>query len=57
MNPEYANCFYLKNCFICSRNATYENLLGSNKPFAKRVPLSEMVTFLVNVWEHEGKYN
>ncbi|KAJ0613639.1 hypothetical protein HanIR_Chr02g0053681 [Helianthus annuus] len=40
-----------------SRNATYENLLGSNKPFAKRVPLSEMVTFLVNVWEHEGKYN
>ncbi|KAI3773410.1 hypothetical protein L1987_47937 [Smallanthus sonchifolius] len=33
-----------------SRNATYDNLLGSNKPFAKPVPLSEMVDFLVNVW-------
>ncbi|KAL4559936.1 hypothetical protein LXL04_032082 [Taraxacum kok-saghyz] len=40
-----------------SRNATYDNLLGSNKPFANPIPLSEMVDFLVDVWEKEGLYD
>ncbi|WCJ40556.1 hypothetical protein M5689_021470 [Euphorbia peplus] len=38
-------------------NATYENLLGSNKPFPQPIPLSEMVDFLVDVWEQEGMYD
>ncbi|OWM78277.1 uncharacterized protein LOC116201858 isoform X2 [Punica granatum] len=40
-----------------SWNVTYESLLGSNKPFPQPVPLSEMVDFLVNVWEQEGMYD
>ncbi|KAL5575585.1 hypothetical protein UlMin_017284 [Ulmus minor] len=38
-------------------NATYENLLGSNKPFPQPIPLAEMVDFLVDVWEQEGMYD
>ncbi|KAK9058900.1 hypothetical protein SSX86_023745 [Deinandra increscens subsp. villosa] len=38
-----------------SWNATYDNLLGSNKPFPKSIPLPEMVKFLVDVWEEEGE--
>ncbi|KAE9604466.1 hypothetical protein Lalb_Chr11g0072171 [Lupinus albus] len=38
-------------------NATYESLLANRRPFPKSVPLSEMVEFLVNVWEQEGKYD
>nr|PNR28713.1 hypothetical protein PHYPA_029306 [Physcomitrium patens] len=37
-------------------NATYEELLGTSRPFVKPVPLSEMVDFLVDVWEREGLY-
>jgi hypothetical protein len=40
-----------------SWNATYDGLLGSNKPFAKPIPLSEMVDFLVDIWEQEGMYD
>ncbi|KAJ9559586.1 hypothetical protein OSB04_004746 [Centaurea solstitialis] len=40
-----------------SWNETYASLLGSNKPFAMPVPLSEMVDFLVDVWEQEGMYD
>ncbi|CAN1325149.1 hypothetical protein LINPERPRIM_LOCUS33403, partial [Linum perenne] len=40
-----------------SWNATYESLLGSNKPFPRPVPLAEMVDFLVDVWEQEGLYD
>lgn len=39
-----------------NRNATYESLLGTRQPFPKSVPLSEMVEFLVDVWEREGMY-
>ncbi|KAE8699379.1 putative small heat-shock protein [Hibiscus syriacus] len=35
-------------------NATYESLLGSNKPFPHPIPLSEMIDFLVEAWEQEG---
>ncbi|GAV80760.1 DUF4050 domain-containing protein [Cephalotus follicularis] len=40
-----------------SWNATYESLLGSNKPFPCPIPLPEMVDFLVEVWEQEGLYD
>ncbi|KAK8525063.1 hypothetical protein V6N12_029910 [Hibiscus sabdariffa] len=38
-------------------NATYESLLGSNKPFPQPIPLSEMIDFLVDVWEQDGLYD
>ncbi|GLU22090.1 hypothetical protein SLE2022_381870 [Rubroshorea leprosula] len=38
-------------------NATYDSLLGSNKPFPQPIPLAEMVDFLVDVWEQEGLYD
>ncbi|KAF7124412.1 hypothetical protein RHSIM_Rhsim12G0192000 [Rhododendron simsii] len=40
-----------------SWNATYESLLGSNKPFSQRIPLSEMIDFLTDIWEQEGLYD
>ncbi|XP_010535138.1 PREDICTED: uncharacterized protein LOC104810505 [Tarenaya hassleriana] len=39
---------------VLSKNVTYESLLGSNKPFPRPLPLSEMVQFLVETWEQEG---
>ncbi|KAG6770737.1 hypothetical protein POTOM_026428 [Populus tomentosa] len=42
---------------VISWNATYESLLGSNRPFSRPVPLAEMVDFLVDVWEQEGLYD
>ncbi|XP_048234273.1 uncharacterized protein LOC8282328 isoform X2 [Ricinus communis] len=48
----------VKNFWLCcSWNATYESLLGSNKPFPRPIPLSEMVDFLVDIWEQEGMYD
>ncbi|KAK1418488.1 hypothetical protein QVD17_27633 [Tagetes erecta] len=38
------------------RNTTYESLLGTAEKFPHSIPLSEMVGFLVNIWEHEGLY-
>ncbi|XXG45722.1 hypothetical protein AAC387_Pa02g0723 [Persea americana] len=40
-----------------SWNATYDSLLGTNKPFPQPIPLSEMVDFLVDIWEQEGMYD
>ncbi|KAI4387066.1 hypothetical protein MLD38_004927 [Melastoma candidum] len=40
-----------------SWNATHESLLGCNKLSARRIPLSEMVEFLVDIWEQEGMYD
>ncbi|KAF5466739.1 hypothetical protein F2P56_016641 [Juglans regia] len=40
-----------------SWNASYESLLGSNKPFPQPIPLVEMVDFLVDIWEQEGLYD
>ncbi|XP_019153769.1 PREDICTED: uncharacterized protein LOC109150330 [Ipomoea nil] len=40
-----------------SFEATYENLLATNKRFPRPIPLSEMVDFLVDVWEQEGLYD
>ncbi|XP_012456853.1 uncharacterized protein LOC105777895 isoform X1 [Gossypium raimondii] len=47
----------VKQFWLCSWNVTYENLLGSNKPFPQPIPLSEMIDFLVDVWEQEGLYD
>ncbi|KAH9614385.1 hypothetical protein KSS87_011930 [Heliosperma pusillum] len=46
-----------QNTSSCSWNATYGNLLGTNKPFPQPIPLPEMVDFLVDVWEQEGLYD
>ncbi|RZC01117.1 hypothetical protein D0Y65_016742 [Glycine soja] len=43
--------------WLCSWNATYESLLGSNKPFHQPIPLAEMVDFLVDIWEQDGLYD
>ncbi|KAM6543710.1 hypothetical protein CsatB_008157 [Cannabis sativa] len=40
-----------------SWNASYESLLGTSKPFPKPIPLSEMIDFLVDLWEQEGLYD
>ncbi|CAN6681208.1 unnamed protein product [Malus baccata var. baccata] len=43
-----------------SWNATYERLVGTKQrqsPYAQRIPLSDMVEFLVEVWEQEGLYD
>ncbi|KAA8521569.1 hypothetical protein F0562_012242 [Nyssa sinensis] len=40
-----------------SRNATYESLLGTDKPFPQPIPLPEMIDFLVDIWEQEGLYD
>ncbi|CAL0330499.1 unnamed protein product [Lupinus luteus] len=42
---------------VLNWNATYESLLGTRQPFRKSLPLSEMVKFLVDVWEHEGMHD
>ncbi|OMO90829.1 hypothetical protein COLO4_18853 [Corchorus olitorius] len=42
---------------VISWNATYESLLGNNKPFPQPIPLSEMVDFLVDIWDQEGLYD
>ncbi|XWS72933.1 hypothetical protein CRYUN_Cryun02cG0082100 [Craigia yunnanensis] len=36
-----------------SWNAAYESLLGTRNPFPQPIPLSEMIDFLVEVWEQE----
>lgn len=41
---------------LISWSTTYEDLLGTNRPFAKPIPLPEMVDFLVDVWEQEGLF-
>ncbi|KAI5673407.1 hypothetical protein M9H77_13771 [Catharanthus roseus] len=38
-------------------NASYDSLLGTNKPFPQPIPLPEMIDFLVDVWEQEGLYD
>ncbi|XP_057468207.1 uncharacterized protein LOC130757493 isoform X2 [Actinidia eriantha] len=55
-NKRSQNCTQVPEPKLSS-NATYESLLGTNKPFPQPVPLPEMVDFLVNVWEQEGLYD
>ncbi len=42
---------------VLSVDITYDELLMTNKPFAQRIPLQEMVDFLVDCWEQEGLYD
>ncbi|XP_047327488.1 uncharacterized protein LOC124931136 isoform X3 [Impatiens glandulifera] len=40
-----------------SPSASYESLLGTNKPFPTPIPLPEMIDFLSDTWEQEGLYD
>eukprot|EP00250_Pteridium_aquilinum_P004594 c14804_g1_i1 orf=545-1009(+) len=42
---------------VISWSSTYDDLLTTSRPFEKRIPLPEMVHFLVGVWEQEGLYD
>lgn len=42
---------------IISWCATYDDLLSTNNPFPQPIPLSEMVDFLVDIWQEEGLYD
>ncbi|KAL9271150.1 hypothetical protein AKJ16_DCAP12492 [Drosera capensis] len=36
---------------------TYEDLLLTNEPFEQRIPLAEMVDFLVDIWYDGGLFD
>ncbi|KAL3838282.1 hypothetical protein ACJIZ3_022873 [Penstemon smallii] len=40
-----------------SWSMTYEDLLSTNDPFTKPIPLTEMVDFLVDIWYDEGLFD
>ncbi|KAH7437590.1 hypothetical protein KP509_05G079600 [Ceratopteris richardii] len=42
---------------VLSWNTTYDDLLQTSRPFARPIPLTDMVDFLVDVWEQEGLYD
>lgn len=44
--------------FYFSWSTSYEDLLSTNEPFAERIPLPEMVDFLVDIWlDEEGTFD
>ncbi|KAJ4834646.1 hypothetical protein Tsubulata_020214 [Turnera subulata] len=42
---------------IISWSTTYDELLSTNEPFSERIPLPEMVDFLVDIWHDEGLFD
>ncbi|XP_058204570.1 uncharacterized protein LOC131318671 isoform X2 [Rhododendron vialii] len=42
---------------IISWSTTYEDLLCNDEPFPEAIPLSEMVDFLVDIWQDDGLYD
>ncbi|XP_078441928.1 zinc finger protein [Wolffia australiana] len=42
---------------VISWSMTYEDLLLTNQHFHRRIPLAEMVDFLVDVWHEHGLYD
>ncbi|KAK9064076.1 hypothetical protein SSX86_017948 [Deinandra increscens subsp. villosa] len=42
---------------VISWSTTYEDLLSNNDRFPERIPLPEMVDFLVDIWLDEGLYD
>ncbi|KAL3520762.1 hypothetical protein ACH5RR_018911 [Cinchona calisaya] len=42
---------------IISWSLTYEDLLSTSEPFPERIPLAEMVDFLVDIWLDEGLFD
>ncbi|RAL42722.1 unnamed protein product [Cuscuta campestris] len=42
---------------IISWTLDYDDLLSTNEPFAERIPLPEMVDFLVDIWYDEGLFD
>ncbi|KAG6410099.1 hypothetical protein SASPL_128148 [Salvia splendens] len=47
----------MQNDPIISWSTTYEDLLSTNDPFPKPIPLPEMVDFLVDTWHDEGLFD
>ncbi|KAL8457107.1 hypothetical protein ACS0TY_035084 [Phlomoides rotata] len=43
-----------KRFWLCSVNTPDNRCLKNGIPFPKPIPLSEMVDFLVDIWEQEG---
>lgn len=42
---------------VISWSTTYDDLLSTSERFPQRIPLSEMVDFLVDIWHEEGLYD
>ncbi|XP_051130895.1 uncharacterized protein LOC127251293 isoform X2 [Andrographis paniculata] len=42
---------------VISWSTTYEDLLSTNDPFSQKIPLPEMVDFLVDIWHDEGLFD
>ncbi|KAI7749864.1 hypothetical protein M8C21_027529 [Ambrosia artemisiifolia] len=42
---------------IISWSTTYEDLLSTSNKFSEPIPLSEMVDFLVDIWDSEGLFD
>ncbi|KAL2533910.1 hypothetical protein Adt_07261 [Abeliophyllum distichum] len=42
---------------IISWSMTYEDVLSTNDPFSEPIPLTEMVDFLVDIWQDEGLFD
>eukprot|EP00250_Pteridium_aquilinum_P006181 c16152_g1_i1 orf=191-682(+) len=53
--PEGANEQALEP--VLSAETTYDDLLTTNRPFPRPVPLQEMMQFLVEIWIQEGLYD
>lgn len=47
----------MQNDPIISWSTTYEDLLSTNDPFPKPIPLPEMVDFLVDIWHDEELFD
>ncbi|CAA0816478.1 Unknown protein [Striga hermonthica] len=56
--PKLRNfCACISKRFCCGGSAAYDKLQRKNKPFSRPIPLSEMVGFVVDIWEQEGLYD
>ncbi|GER48430.1 lipases [Striga asiatica] len=56
--PKLGNfCLCISKRFCCGGTAAYDKLLRKSKPFPRPIPLSEMVGFVVDIWEQEGLYD
>ncbi|KAI3997120.1 hypothetical protein MKX01_008964 [Papaver californicum] len=42
---------------VLSWSLTYDDLLLTHDPFPQRIPLPEMVDFLVDIWHEEGLFD
>ncbi|KAK9818612.1 hypothetical protein WJX74_011091 [Apatococcus lobatus] len=42
---------------VIGNDVTYEQLLSTHEPFPQRIPLAEMIEFLVEFWIQDGLYD